>query len=363
MIERFQEVVVTGPNQVELRAGELDLTCIDPHHVIIETDCTIISSGTEIANYTGKAPKVFQKGSWCAYPWRSGYANVGTVRALGKAVTRTHVGERVFTFANHASLVSYNVFSRNPTVNTPTGDTQTEERLIFPIPPGMDSGIAVSACMAWIAATALLVSKLENDPWVVVFGLGMVGNLAAQIYQLRGFRVIGVDPLPSRCELARQCGIFHTVASQANAVIEQVKQITNGAMGGIVVEAVGHSAVALQALRATATLGQLVLLGTPRVPVPADLTQFLSDVHLRGIVVRGALTGRFSAYPDAYRRPSHYGTFQMIFDWIQRGLLKLEPLISHRLPPGRIVEAYNGLRDHPEIFTGVVLDWRRRDGP
>jgi hypothetical protein len=52
----------------------------------------------------------------------------------------------------------------------------------------------------------------------------------------------------------------------------------------------------------------------------------------------------------------------MIFDWLRRRLLKLEPLISYRLPPSRVVQAYNGLRDHPEKFTGVVLDWRRGKG-
>lgn len=338
---QFQEVVVTGPNQVELRAGELDPAAIDPHQVMIETECTVISAGTELANYTGKEPRVFEKGSWCAYPWRSGYGSVGIVRAVGKAVTRARAGERVFTFANHASLVSYN-----------------QEQMIFPVPAGIDPTLAVAARMAGVSVTALLVSRLENDPWVVVFGLGMVGNLAAQMFHLRGYRVIGVDPLPARRELAKQCGLRHTIGGRDDEVIDEIQRITGGAMGGIVVESVGHSAVVLQAAEATATLGQLVLLGSPRAAVQANVTEFLSEVHLRGLVVRGALEWRWGTYPDPSGRPSHFGKFQMIFDWMQRGLLKLEPLISHRLPPARIADAYNGLRDQPEIFTGVVLDWR-----
>ena len=39
------------------------------------------------------------------------------------------------------------------------------------------------------------------------------------------------------------------------------------------------------------------------------------------------------------------------------GRLVIEPLISHRLPPEKIREAYEGLLAAPESFTGVVLEW------
>ena len=48
---------------------------------------------------------------------------------------------------------------------------------------------------------------------------------------------------------------------------------------------------------------------------------------------------------------------RIIFDWIVDGRLKIEPLISHRLPPERIRNAYEGLLAAPEEFTGVVLNW------
>jgi len=37
--------------------------------------------------------------------------------------------------------------------------------------------------------------------------------------------------------------------------------------------------------------------------------------------------------------------------------MKIEPLISHRLPPERIRDAYEGLLAAPEEYTGVVLNW------
>ena len=78
----IKQVVVTGQNQVELQQSEIDDQNLGPNDIFVDTEYTFISAGTELANYTGKEPKVFQPGSWCAYPWQSGYANVGIVRAI-----------------------------------------------------------------------------------------------------------------------------------------------------------------------------------------------------------------------------------------------------------------------------------------
>ena len=89
---RIREVVVTGQNRVELQTADIDTPALAANELLIDTEYTFISSGTELANYTGREPKVFQKGTWCEYPWRSGYANVGIVREVGPGVTRAAPG-------------------------------------------------------------------------------------------------------------------------------------------------------------------------------------------------------------------------------------------------------------------------------
>jgi threonine dehydrogenase-like Zn-dependent dehydrogenase len=63
-------------------------------------------------------------------------------------------------------------------------------------------------------------------------------------------------------------------------------------------------------------------------------------------------------YSEAKNQESQFSKQQMIFDWIHRGELKVDPLISHRLKPEQIKEAYEGLLNEPGIYTGVLLDWR-----
>ena len=155
----IREVVVTGQNQVELQTSEFDATIQSPNEILIETEYTFISSGTELANYTGRDPKVFQKGTWCAYPWRSGYAHVGIVREVGANVTRTKPGDRVFTYGRHASIIRY-----------------SQDRLIAPVGESIDPAVVAASRMAGVAMTSIIVSEIGTNARVIVFGLGLVGN-------------------------------------------------------------------------------------------------------------------------------------------------------------------------------------------
>ena len=338
---KIREVVVTGQNRVELQTNEIDTPVLAAAELLIDTEYTFISSGTELANYTGREPKVFQEGSWCAYPWRSGYANVGIVREIGSGVTRAAVGDRVFTYGRHASTVRY-----------------SQDRLVAPVRESLDPAVVAASRMAGVAMTAIIVGDIGTNPWVVVFGLGLVGNLASQMFQIHGCRVIGVDPVAERRKLAQRCGIEATVGGNADEAQAQIQEITGGELGNITVDAVGHSAVVMQALRATANYGQIIILGSPRVAVPGDLTELLSDTHLRWITIRGALEWCVPMYPDTGNRTSQWRKQQTIFDWMARGQLHVEPLISHRLEPEQIKQAYDGLLNEPNVYTGVVLDWK-----
>ena len=337
---KIREVVVTGQNQVELQPADIDASVLASNELRIDTEYTFISSGTELANYTGREPKVFQKGEWCEYPWRSGYANVGIVREVGADVTRAAPGDRVFTYGRHASTIRY-----------------SQDRLVAPIKETVDPAVVAASRMAGVAMTAIIVGEIGTNPWVVVFGLGLVGNLASQMFQIHGCRVIGVDPVAERRELAQQCGIKHTVGGDADEAQAQVEEITGGELGNITVDAVGHSGVVMQALRATASHGQLIILGSPRVEVQGNLTDLLSETHLRWITIRGALEWCVPMYPDIGNRTSQWSKQQTIFDWMARGELHVEPLISHRLKPEQIKQAYDGLLNEPNVYTGVVLDW------
>ncbi len=302
-----QTVVVSGPHSVDLQTVDLPDTPLDANEVLIETEATFISSGTELSIYSGREPRAFQPGQWCTFPFQSGYANVGTVLEAGAAVTRVQPGDRVFTYGKHGSFVRYKT-----------------DRLTISVPTGMEATVAAASRMAGVAMTAPIVADLRGNPTVAVFGLGLAGNLAAQAFTIRGCRVIGVDPVAARRDLAGRCGISLRTGGSPEEVQDFILAQTGGNGAEITVDAVGHSAVVQQALRATARYGQVVLLGTPRAPVEGSLTDLLQDIHMRFITLRGALEWQLPMYPDGGNHVSQYSKQQTIFDWMARRIAARE---------------------------------------
>ena len=74
---------------------------------------------------------------------------------------------------------------------------------------------------------------------VAIFGLGVVGTMAAQIYQVSGYEVIGIDPLDARCKQAECCGVRHIHCFQAKTCLDNglerlgghALQVSTGAIG------------------------------------------------------------------------------------------------------------------------------------
>jgi 2-desacetyl-2-hydroxyethyl bacteriochlorophyllide A dehydrogenase len=340
---KIRQVVVTGKEQVELQNLELDTTALKPRELLIETEMSFISAGTELANYLALDPAVYQKGGWCEYPWKSGYANVGTVLDAG-ADYRDYIGQRVYTNGPHASAHRY--------------ETDVQFKLLARVPAQLPSPEAVAARMAMVAICGLDASKPQYIRTVVVIGLGMVGNLAAQLFRLTGATVIGVDPSETRRKMAKACGIDHVIAGTEEEIAAQVKELNGGQMANVTVDAVGHSAICLQALRLTATSGELVILGSPRVPFEGNLTEVFATAHVCWVTIRGALEWNVpteGALPFDY---SQRKKLDAIFRWIADGRLNVKPMLTHTLPPEEIKTAYEGLLREKEKYVGVVLKWK-----
>jgi 2-desacetyl-2-hydroxyethyl bacteriochlorophyllide A dehydrogenase len=343
IIMQIQQVVVTGKNEVSLQPVTIETKNLGPNELLIETERSFISAGTELANYTAADKNVYVPGSWCAYPWKSGYANVGLVLEAGERY-RSLIGKRVYTNGQHAAMHRY--------------ETDIGYKLVAPVPEGLSLDEAVAARMAMVAMAGLDSSKPQYIRTVVVIGLGMVGNMAAQLFRLTGAQVIGVDPSATRRRLAKECGIPHAITGTEAEIIEQVKAINGGKLATVTVDAVGHSAIALQAVHLTASGGEVIVLGSPRCDVPGNLSDIFSAAHYRWVTIKGSLEWNIPTESVLEREYSQQTRLAGIFGWIGDGRLKLKPLITHVLPPSEIKTAYDGLLNKKEEYVGVVLKWK-----
>lgn len=326
--------------KVEVATETVSTEGLGPQEVIVRSETSIISAGTELARLHGRDTEPV------AWPFRPGYGVIGRVEQVGPAVRDFKPGDRVFFAGKHASVQRFQ-----------HGQDHQWGRL-YPAPASMDPVVAAFGCMAEIAFTAPAITELHPGDTVAVFGLGLVGNLAAQLYRLQGARVIGLDPVEARCMVARAVGIDEVIAVPAAGQKDAVRKLTGGRGADVTVDAAGHAAVIRTAVTATRKYGQVVLLGTPREPVQGNLAEVFVDIHRDGLVVRGAHMWRWEAAELKTVKRTVSWAFATVFDYLASGRLKVAELASHVIKPDGARDAYRGLAEERDKYFAAVIDWR-----
>lgn len=330
---------------LEIRQEEIDPADLKPHELLIQAEASVVSAGTELANFTALSPGVWIPGSWNAYPWRPGYGMVGTILNRGVSTEGFESGQRIFCFGKHASVQRFQVSDEEPYSS------------IFPIDPGLPVSTIMMARMALIGIAGPQVSDFDAGDIVAVFGLGLVGNLAAQLFQIAGARVIGLDVVKERCEIARRTGIETVLDVPIDDQSDALRELLNGEGVDVAVDAVGGTPIIQKCVDICAPHGQVILLGSPRKPYETNATKMLRTIHHRWIQLRGALEWRLPPYPVAGEEQSIQSNLQMIIEHIQEERLIVEPLVTHVITPDQLQDAYMGLLEKKESYLGVIIDW------
>ncbi len=313
--------------------------------LLLQAECSVISAGTEGAHFTGLEIEHPGRRTPLTYPINStGYGHLARVVSVGPEATRFHVGDRVLTLAPHASHWLWD-----------------SERLTLKIADDLPGERAVFTRMAGVGITALRKSSAQPGDTVAVIGLGLVGNFAAQLFQLAGCEVLGLDRVEARLEQARACGVRHVASTADQDVADVVNAWTGGKGARIVVEAIGEPTLIERAVQCTRRHGEVILLGSPRRRVTGEITPMLSRIHLTGISMIGALEWLYSIPESDFIRFSILENYRQIAGWIAEGRLQVDPLRTHVLSPAQCQEAYAGLAEHRDTYTGVVFDWSRLD--
>lgn len=332
---------------LRIESEAVDPNAVGPDQALIRAETTVVSAGTELAAFTALSKNVYVPGRWNSYPWRPGYGLVGRVEVAGPNREGIVAGQRVFCFGKHASLQVYD-FAGDKPMNG-----------IFPIADDLPAERAVVARMALIGLGALQASDVSPGDTVAVFGLGLVGNLAAQLYRIAGARVLALDPSRGRCGAARRSGIDAVIECAPEHQVQAVLDATGGAGASVTVDAAGQSAAIVNAVNATAAHGRIVLLGSPRASLQTNVTDVFNRVHMQWLTVCGALEWRWPRHPSRGVPHSVERNLAFALEWIRSGRLEVTAGISHIVRPDDLLAAYRGMIEDKERYHGVVVDWRQ----
>lgn len=320
----MQSIAITAYKNAELVEIDPLTKPLQPTEVRGRTLVSLTSPGTELHwNYMGKS-----------FPNHPGYASVFTVDEVGSDVSDLAPGAIVFTSGSHQEW------------------QQCKRDSVIALPPGLAPEQAVFARLAGVSMSTLNTTTAHAPSRVLVTGLGPIGNLAAQIFSACGYCVTAVDPVESRRETARRCGLTDVRA----CIGEGGPDITDKV--ALHVECSGHEQAVLDGCRCVCKRGEVVLVGVPW-QKRTDLSAFdlLHAIFHRYVVVRSGWEWEVPTQPTAFRGNSLHENYAAAMEWIAAGKIKIDRLATC-YAPRQAQEVYSGMLDQSLPTPAAVFDWR-----
>lgn len=358
----------------DVTVDEISPPVLKPGNVLVRNACSLVSAGTEkavmdfsSASYLKKAqmrPDLFRKvlnkakndGFLATYKVVSrlieqkialGYSTAGVVAEVGREISDLQVGQRVacagLFAATHSEVVS------------------VPRNLVAPIPDGVPDEEACFVTLGAIAMQGVRLADLALSENVLVYGLGLVGMIAAQLAAAAGCRVIGVDVDARKLQLARELGI------EAVAADENTESAVLGFAGGygadkVLLCAATKSNEPIERVPAMMRQkGVLVVVGDVSLNIPRR-AYFEKEIDIR--ISRSYGPGRYDMsyeeggldYPYGYVRWTENRNMVATLDLLARKRLDFSRLISHRFDIDGAVQAYDIISGKVKAdYLGIVI--------
>jgi 2-desacetyl-2-hydroxyethyl bacteriochlorophyllide A dehydrogenase len=339
-----RQAVITGPFQADVR--EVDLPAPAANQILVETECSVVSAGTELAVWTGthqwlKDPAL---PDW-KFPFRPGYSAAGTIVAVGKDITGWQPGDRVSYPGNHASHELLTLGH--------------ERGRWWKLPNKLEADKAAWACVARYGFGGAIRAGITLGKSAAVLGLGVIGQFALRCLAAAGANpVVGIDAVAMRREAALLVGADHVINPGTDGGKTELEKFLGTRGAEVVVDATGVPDAIPVAMSLACDGGQVVVAGSPR--GKAKNVNFYDDLHRRYIEVTGAHGNML--FEPAHIRLAGAWDINKAQHWLlatlASGRLSLTGLVTHRIAPTELSKAYDGLLKEKEKYLGVLVRWK-----
>lgn len=325
---------------------------LDPNEVRLRTLYSGISAGTELTGYRGTNPYLHKR--WDAerrlfiageeprhYPMAEGYEEIGEIIEVGPEVTGLQIGQRVYGTWKHRSH------------HIVTAD-YARSRIL---PPHVEPILGIFSQIGAIALNGILDAQINLGETVAVFGMGVVGQLVAQLARLSGARVVVVDLIDSRLDLARRLGAEVVINGRDTSAAEAIKALTDGRGADVCIEASGSTIALHEAVRACAYSSKVVALGF----FQGDARGlFLGEEfhHNRINIVCSQIAG---VSPELKYRWDTLRLVTTFMGLVDTGRLDLKPLITHTAPFDQAASLFELLDEQPEAVVQAVITFEQEE--
>jgi len=355
----------------EVIVDEVPDPMIIPHHVLVRPIFSLISSGTETASIhqEGVIRAVAENPSHLSKIWN-------VVKAQGPIRTFAEVKAKFSEYAvlgysgagiivdKHENVLDLEVGDRVAYGGEGTGHGETilvGRNLAVKIPDDVPFEHACFATLGSIALNGVRIANISLGEKVAVIGLGLVGQLIAQLVRLQGGIVIATDLKPDRVDLARRLGAAVALTG-GEEFQDQISTITDGqGVDCVIIAAAAKSAVPCQlAVQICRDRGRIIDVGAVELSFPW-YEMYRKEIKL--LMARAYGPGSYDPlyeqqgqdYPLPYVRWTENRNMQEFLRLVSEGDVQIQPLVTHEFPLEDAPKAYETILDASSNSLAVLL--------
>ncbi|MGI8423488.1 MAG: zinc-binding alcohol dehydrogenase family protein [Chloroflexota bacterium] len=211
-----------------------------------------------------------------------------------------------------------------------------KSRALFPV-GGLDAELTTLVEPVSIGMQVVCRATVTGADTVVVYGAGVIGQAALICARDRGARVLVVDKLRPRLELAKQLGAEAVAEAGKDDVPGMIKDWTNGEGTAVAIDATGAPSAIRAAIDAVAPSGRVVIVGISNQEVSIPVIEF----SRKELTILGSR--------------NNTGVFGDALDLVRRLGEKLRVLVTHRFPIEQAQAAMTLAHDRPHEAEKVLL--------
>lgn len=333
----MKSIYVVFPEKEKVEVREEPITPPEPGEILCAAEKSLVSIGTESSCLRG----VFEPGTnwadWVKYPFRPGYSMAARVVAVGKGVTDLKEGDRIATWVEHQQFF------------------KIQPHQAHHVPEGLSAEESTWAILACTTQLGVRRAALQLGETAGVIGLGILGQLVTQYLAVAGARrIIAIDPVQLRLDLARAHGATHTLALDVTGARPEIEKITAGRMLDVVFDITGHPAVLAPAIQLLRRLGRVVLLGDTPTPSRQHLGPGVVSNSIAILGIHGTMS---PVYASEFNPWTAQEMAVLFFDYLLQNRMRVSDLVTHRYSPLDAPQVYADIQRDPSGMLGVIFDW------
>ena len=282
-----------------------------------------------------------------------GYSSAGIVVAVADDVNEFKIGDKVACAGSEYAWHAGKIF--------------VPKNLAVKIPDDVTFNEASFTTLASIALNGIRCVEPEIGETITVIGLGLIGLLTIQIAKAAGCKVIGIDVDERKIKIAKELGIDLAILRNPQN-IQKILEFTNGVgSDSIIITAASEDNDSIELSGKIArNRGKVGIVGSVKLDIPRE------EFYKKELTVKIPSSygpGRYDRkyeelgqdYPVGLVRWTIARNMETILDLIHSKKIKIEKIITKKIPLEEAHESYNEMNVSTELSIGTVIEYEKEN--